>query len=66
MSDAPRVTIEQIESKIVSTHYFTALDGVLTGAPVDNASADALSLDAIKQMWPLECYLLSERLYETR
>lgn len=41
---APRVTPADIEAEIASEHYFTALDGVLTGAPVDNAAADALSL----------------------
>lgn len=41
---APRVTPADIEAEIASEHYFTALDGVLTGAPVDNATADALSL----------------------
>lgn len=107
MSDAPRVTIEQIESKVASEYYFTALDGVMgaeghtdgnytrvvdhvalslttfcvlvlhTGhtivgksACVSAANFDAVlgrkyaREDAIKQMWPLEGYLLSERLYE--
>lgn len=41
---APRVTPADIEAEIASEHFFTALDGVLTGAPVDNAAADALSL----------------------
>lgn len=41
---APRVTPADIEAEIASEHYFTALDGVLTGAPVDIATADALSL----------------------
>lgn len=40
---APRITPADIEAEIASEHYFTALDGVLTGAPVDNAAADALS-----------------------
>ena len=39
----PRVTLEDIEAEIASEHYFTALDGVLTGAPIDNATADSLS-----------------------
>lgn len=103
MSDAPRVTIEQIESKIVSTHYFTARQGaehadaysdtgnlpdslgLLTfcvlvlhtghtivgkSACVSAANFDAAlgrklaREDAIKQMWPLEGYLLSEKLHE--
>src|SRR5690554_4756646 len=41
---APRVTPADIEAEIASEHYFTALDGVLTGASVDTATADALSL----------------------
>lgn len=41
---APRVTPADIEAEIASEHFFTALDGVLTGAPVDTATADALSL----------------------
>lgn len=41
---APRVTPANIEAEIASEHYFTALDGVLTGAPIDLATADALSL----------------------
>ncbi len=41
---APRVTPADIEAEIASEHYFTALDGVLTGAPIDTAAADALSL----------------------
>lgn len=40
---APRVTPADIEAEIASEHYFTALDGVLTGAPIDNATADSLS-----------------------
>jgi len=40
---APRVTPADIEAEIASEHYFTALDGVLTGAPIDNATADTLS-----------------------
>lgn len=40
---APRVTPADIEADIASEHYFTALDGVLTGAPADCATADALS-----------------------
>lgn len=109
MSDAPRVTIEQIESKIVSEHYFTARDGIegargydawsksresdswdipplkhLTlcvlvlhtgytivgkSACVSAANFDAelgrkyAREDAIRQMWPLEGYLLSEKLH---
>jgi hypothetical protein len=35
---APRVTLEDIESNIVSEHYFTAADGV-KGAPADNPDA---------------------------
>ena len=41
---APRVTPANIEAEIASEHYFTALDGVLTGAPIALATADALSL----------------------
>lgn len=105
MSDAPRVTLEQIESKVVSTHYFTAQQGaehpdaysdanntpdslrLLTfcvlvlhtghtivgkSACVSAANFDAVlgrklaREDAIKQMWPLEGYLLSEQLYASR
>lgn len=40
---APRVTPADIEAEVASEHYFTALDGVLTGAPVDSATADSLS-----------------------
>lgn len=40
---APRVTPADIEAEIASEHFFTAFDGVLTGA-LDNAAADALSL----------------------
>lgn len=40
---APRVTQADIEAEITGEHYFTALDGVLTGAPVDSASAGPLS-----------------------
>lgn len=40
---APRVTPADIEAEIASENYFTALDGVLTGAPIDSATADPLS-----------------------
>ena len=40
---APRVTPADIEAEVASEHYFTALDGVLTGAPIDCATADSLS-----------------------
>ncbi len=40
---APRVTPDDLEAEIASEHYFTALDGVLTGAPIDTAAADPLS-----------------------
>jgi len=105
MSDAPRVTTEQIESKIVSTHYFTAKQGaehpdaysdtgnvpdslslltfcvlvLRTGHTIVGKSAcvraanfDAVlgrkyaREDAIRQMWPLEGYLLAEKLHEAR
>lgn len=39
---APRITPVDVEANIASEHYFTALDGVLTGAPIDNATADSL------------------------
>lgn len=40
---APRVTPADIETEIASEHYFTALDGVLTDALIDSATADHLS-----------------------
>lgn len=105
MSGYPSVTIEQIEEKIASTHYFTAEQGAThadaysdTGnlppslslltfcilvldngyrivgksACVSAKNFDAVlgrkyaREDAIRQMWPLEGYLLSDRLYRER
>lgn len=112
MSGYPSVTIEQIESKIVSERYFTAAEGVEgayaagggvhphggTPSKEEHTSLGLLTFcvlvldnghtivgksacvsaknfdaalgrkyareDAIRQMWPLEGYLLSERLCE--
>lgn len=106
MSGYPRVTIEQIESKIAKEYYFSALDGAMYEAGhldgnyeriTDHESLSLMTFcvlvlhnghkiagqsacvsaknydaalgrkyareDAIRQMWPLEGYLLSENLY---
>jgi hypothetical protein len=94
---APRITMEHIESVIVTENYFTAAEGsratVIKIGPLDlltfcvltlangytvtgqsacaspeNFDAEAgrkyARIDAIKHVWPLEGYLLKQRLFD--